>query len=142
MSLLNKKPQYTENEIIYDMARYRPIPKGEKIASPFTIGTVIQLSTEVLGMKIDMNHYMETIADLHSELDEAHRQIDCYKAKEEAESKAEALESKRSSAMRQSEGRSKEDERKMRKLENKVTQYHKEIEALKKKNSHCNNLLK
>ena len=104
-SIPNRKPKYNENEIIFDEARYRPLPKGQKIASAFTIGTVIDLSTEVLGMKIDMNHYLETIADLHNELDEAHKEIDAFKAKFEAESKAES-QSKRSPA-RQSEGRSK-----------------------------------
>lgn len=106
ISLQNKRPQYSENDIVFDIARYRPLPKGEKISSAFTIGTVIDLSTEVLGMKIDMNHYLETIADLHAELDEAHKQIDAYKAKEDAENRAEALESKRSSMRRESEGRS------------------------------------
>lgn len=67
--LPNKKSKYTENQIIFDEARYRPLPKGQQISSAFTIGTVIDLSTEVLGMKIDMNHYLETIADLHNELD-------------------------------------------------------------------------
>jgi hypothetical protein len=49
------------------MGRYIPPEEGQ-LSAPFTIGTVIGLSTTILGMKIDMNHYLNTITDLHSEI--------------------------------------------------------------------------
>ena len=49
------------------------IPKKNEVnngllSSPFTIGTVIKLSTTILTLKIDMNHYLNTISELHQEI--------------------------------------------------------------------------
>lgn len=43
--------------------------------------------------------------------------------------------------MRQSEGRNREDEKKIKKLEAKLNNYNREIQKLKKKNSKCKYLL-
>lgn len=46
------------------------------ISSPFTIGKVIDLSNTILAIKIDMNHYLKTITELHEENSEKQAQID------------------------------------------------------------------
>jgi multidrug resistance efflux pump len=59
------------------------------ISSPFTIGKVIDLSNTILATKIDMNHYLKTITDLHEENSEKQAQIDSLQAQlEKAERKA------------------------------------------------------
>lgn len=60
-----KKKNETLN--FHEMARSKP-PENGKVTSPMTIGTVIELSTTILAMKIDMNHYLTTITELHSEI--------------------------------------------------------------------------
>lgn len=46
------------------------------ISNPLTIGTCIKLSTTILSLRIDMNHYLNTISDLHTEINELQAKID------------------------------------------------------------------
>lgn len=59
----------------YDIGRYSP-PESNQLSHPFTIGTVISLSTTILSMKIDMNHYLNAITDLHTEIYSLQDRID------------------------------------------------------------------
>jgi chromosome segregation ATPase len=110
------------------LARRRTEQQPERISSPFTIGKVIDLSNTILGIKIDMNHYLKTITELHEENSDKQAQIDSLQAQlDKAVRKAEEV-PREGPPRRESAGsKPKDEERRLRH----------EVEQLKLKCAHC-----
>lgn len=63
-----RKSLSRKKETFYEMA-------NPQISSPYTIGKVIQLSTKILDLKIEINQYIQANAELHEEVDNLNSKI-------------------------------------------------------------------
>jgi DNA repair exonuclease SbcCD ATPase subunit len=119
-----RKSLSRKKETFYEMA-------NPQISSPYTIGKVIQLSTKILDLKIEINQYIQANAELQEEVDNLNSKIEALENEKRAE------EDLRSEKSRNSEGSKNLTIRQIEHIRKENRKLNKINEDLKRKQTKC-----